>query len=170
MSAFIDQFGEKNGLKYSICEKDFSDAMKGIGDAIAKRLQNLCVNEKLYDTDLDPNNASLADVVADCRVVYRTRETDPVTKQAVYKEDTKSMKKCPQADEDCWQLTIDKKKCEANGQLIQIVRTAAHIAESPTLPEGTQVGMQCRTCPDANTVELLDHESETYKACSYKPF
>ena len=37
LSAFIDQFGQ-NGLKYSICEPDFTDAMSGIGNALAQRL------------------------------------------------------------------------------------------------------------------------------------
>jgi hypothetical protein len=172
MSAFIDQFGD-NGLKYSICEKDFTGAMQGIGGAIAKKLQNLCVDEKLYDTDLDPNNSSLADLVADCRVVFRRPVVDDKTGKVTFVEDAKSMVKCKpgstngKVDQDCWQLTIDHKKCEVNGQLIQVLRTAQSVADNPTLPEGTKVGMQCRTCPDANTVALLDQQSDTYRACSY---
>jgi hypothetical protein len=173
LSAFIDEFGEKNGLKYSICEADFTDAMKGIGDTLAKRLQNLCVDAKLYDTDLDPNNATLADLKADCRVVYRRPETDATTGKIVYKEDALSMPKCAQGatngnvEKDCWQLSIDKTKCPVNGQLITVLRTAKEIADGP-LTEGTKVGMQCRTCPDDLTA--LDEKSQSYQACSYAAF
>jgi len=175
MSAFVDEFGATNGLKYSICERDFTAAMQGIGATIAKRLQNLCVDEKLYDTDLNPQNASLADLVADCRVVYRRPVVDDKTKKITYIEDAKSMPKCKadatsgNVDKDCWQLTIDKEKCLVNGQLIKILRTAEEIKAGP-LAEGTKVGMQCRTCPDANSIAGLDKESETFLACSYAPF
>ena len=37
-AAFVDEFGE-NGLKFSICERDFSTPMSVIGDAIKKRLR-----------------------------------------------------------------------------------------------------------------------------------
>jgi hypothetical protein len=176
LSAFIDQFGETSGLKYSICERDFKGAMQGIGNAIAKRLQNLCVDEKLYNTKFAtvPAPANPDELGADCRVVLREQVvTDNVV---TWQESGKSMKKCKagaengKVDENCWQVTIDKDKCKVNGQLIKVLRTAKDIAERPVLPDGTKVGMQCRTCPDATTIENLDHESESYRACSYKPF
>lgn len=166
MSAFLDEFGD-NGLKYSICEPDFTDAMGGIGAAIAKKLQNLCVDAKLYDTDLNPNNQSLADVAADCRVVYRHQILNGKT--VTYQEDQTPLPKCDpgattgKVSQDCWTLTIDKKKCTVNGQLIQIIRTT-----TDPLPAGTMVGMQCRSCP--NDISKLPTESDTYKACSYTPF
>lgn len=178
MSAFIDEFGEQNGLKYSICERDFTAAMQGIGNAIAKKLQNLCVDEKLYNTRWKSNESPTNpdELGSDCRVVFRNPVVDEKTKRITYNEDPKSMPKCPpgsvngQVAEHCWTVTIDKKKCEVNGQLIQILRTADEIRDNPTLPEGTKVGMQCRTCPDASTVAGLDPQSETYRACSYAPF
>jgi hypothetical protein len=145
-SAFIDEFGA-NGLKFSICEADFSGAMKGIGDAIAKKLQNLCVNYKLWhDANGNP----------DCRVVYRT--PDPVDPKnptvQTYTENPNSLPICgPTPSQgnvptDCWQLTPDKTKCPDayNGQLITVFRSADSIAKLPTLTPGTKVGMQCRTC------------------------
>jgi len=42
MSAFVDQFGD-NGLKFSICQPDFSAAMSKIGSALGKKMQNLCL-------------------------------------------------------------------------------------------------------------------------------
>jgi hypothetical protein len=189
ISAFIDEFGE-NGLKYSICERDFSAAMNGIGEAIAKKLQNLCVEAKLYDTDLNPGNNQLGGVgnkvpvglAADCRVVYRTPRT-LASGQVVYDESAPLPMCDPNAtsaniSEDCWQLTIDKVKCpEANqlGQLIQVLRTQAEIDKGP-LTEGTKVGMNCRTCPDLTKDQLLATMGEngvcvadTCNACIYDP-
>jgi hypothetical protein len=149
LKAFIDEFGE-NGLPFSICQRDFSDSMKKIGDAIAKKLQNLCVDYKLVDTDLNK-----AGVQADCRVVWRTPYQDPKDPTKVlYKEDPNSLPQCPtgassgNVEKDCWQLTVDKEKCKVNGQLINVLRTAAEIAQSKQLAPGTKVGMQCRTCTD----------------------
>jgi hypothetical protein len=42
MSAFVDQFGD-NGVKFSICQPDFSAAMTKIGSALSKKMQNLCL-------------------------------------------------------------------------------------------------------------------------------
>jgi hypothetical protein len=145
ISAFIDEFGT-NGLKYSICEPDFSAAMKGIGDAIAKRLQYLCVDAKLMD--VDPVSPGLQ---PDCRVVYRTPRTTSGS-QIIY-EESAPLPICPPGAtpetvaSDCWQLAYDLAKCPGTGQLITIVRTAAEIAAGP-LTEGTKIGMNCWTCPD----------------------
>jgi len=42
MGAFVDEFGD-NGLKFSICQPDFSAAMSKIGSALSKKMQNLCL-------------------------------------------------------------------------------------------------------------------------------
>ena len=153
MSAFIDQFGT-NGLKFSICQADFADSMKQIGDILAKKLTNLCVDYKLYDTDLDPTNG----VQPSCRVAYR----DPTTGI----EDQNSLPECgtsaATADKDCWQLSTDKGLCPATGQLVKVVRPAGADATNPLAP-GTQVSMYCRTCTDFNAPV----GSDAYKACSY---
>ena len=188
MSAFIDKFGD-NGLKSSICERDFSYGMKGIGDAIAKRLQNLCVDAKLYNTDYanDPGPATAADLQkgADCRVAYRYQQTDDGGSITGYTEDPASLRKCEAGetnshlnhDTDCWQLSIDKAKCTTNGQLIQVLRTADEVAQGP-LKEGTKVGMQCHTCPELSIDQLKSAPyadpdgnciSEVCSACSYSP-
>jgi len=148
-AAFVDSFGE-NGLKFSICQRDFSDSMRKIGDAIAKKLQNLCVDYKLVDTEVDTPG-----VQADCRVVWRTPVQDPNDPtQVTYKESPTSLPQCPdgskmgEVNEDCWQLTSDRTKCPVNGQLINVLRTAQEIQEKRQLEPGTKVGMQCRTCTD----------------------
>jgi hypothetical protein len=147
-AAFVDEFGG-NGLKFSICQTDFSASMKNIGDTIAKKLQNLCVDYKLVDTDLVTPGLQ-----PDCRVVYRT--PDPIDPKnptvQTYTENPTSLPMCSPQDTagnvatDCWQLTIDRDKCPVNGQLVQVLRTAAEIAQGPLTP-GTKIGMQCRTCP-----------------------
>jgi len=190
MSAFIDKFGD-NGLKSSICERDFSYGMKGIGDAIAKKLQNLCVDAKLYNTDFvnDPSPATAADLQkgADCRVAYRYQKKDSKGNITGYTEDPASLRKCQPGEKngnlsqgtDCWKLSIDKAKCTTNGQLIQVLRTADEVAAGP-LPEGTKVGMQCHTCPEL-TIDQLKSPAGPYSdqngncisavcsACSYAP-
>jgi hypothetical protein len=145
ISAFIDEFGQ-NGLKYSICERDYSAAMKGIGDAIARKLQNLCVDAKLMD--VDPVSPGLQPL---CHVVYRTPLILP-SGQITYDESA-PIAMCPPGAtpetvaSDCWQLVYDAAKCPDTGQLITVVRTAAEIAAGP-LVEGTKIGMNCWTCPD----------------------
>jgi hypothetical protein len=147
MSAFIDEFGA-NGLKFSICQPDFTAAMSLIGSTIAKHLTNLCVDYKLWH---DPNNNN----APDCRVVYRTPDPiDPKTPTIqTYTESPTSLPMCDSGatngnvTRDCWQLTPDLTKCPKSygGQLITVLRTKDELANSPLAP-GTKVGMQCRTC------------------------
>jgi hypothetical protein len=156
ISAFIDEFG-MNGLKFSICQRDFSAAMKIFGDSIAKGLQNLCIDAKLMD--VDPVTPGLQ---PDCRVVYRVPQADATTGNVTYTESPQSLPICPPGatpdtiTADCWQLVIDTHKCPVNGQLISFVRTAAEIADGP-LAAGTKVGMQCWTCPDLTSRPGCDY-------------
>ena len=147
-SAFVDEFG-KNGLKFSICEPDFAKSMQTIGDSVAKKVQNLCVNYKLFDTD-----SATAGVQADCRVAWRTPTVDPKDpSRIIWDESALGIPQCPAGATsgnimtDCWQLDYDTSKCFENGQLVNVLRTAAEISSGPLLA-GTKLGMQCRTCTD----------------------
>lgn len=146
MSAFVDQFGA-NGLKYSVCERDYTEAMRGIGKALVSKIQSLCIEAKLKDLDL-----STPGLQPDCRVTYRTPAIDPNTYRLVYSENPQPLPLCqpgttPEtAVTDCWQPVEDPTLCPTHGQLLSIVRTAAEIAAGP-LPAGTQVAMKCRSCP-----------------------
>ena len=147
-SAFIDEFGA-NGMKFSICEPDLSQAMQTIGNAFAGKRQNLCVNYKLLDTDL-----LTPGLQPDCRVVYRTPSILP-SGDWVYMESPTSLPLCPpgatsgNVATDCWQLTSDVTQCPvASGQMVNVLRTSAEIAAGPLAP-GTKIGMQCRTCADS---------------------
>ena len=145
-SAFIDEFGA-NGLKFSICEPDFAKSMQTIGAAVAKKVQNLCVDYKLVDTD-----SATTGVQADCRVVYRMPVQNPQNPtQVTYTEDPVGLPQCPAGSTsgniaaDCWQLASDFSKCPWSGQLVQVLRTRAEINMGPWTT-GTKLGMQCRTC------------------------
>jgi hypothetical protein len=147
-AAFVDQFGA-NGQKFSICETDFSASMSQIGSSIARKLQNLCVNDKLFDQDLVTPGLQ-----PDCRVVYRTPVTDPNDPSKVtYVDSPTAIPLCGAGATsdtiatDCWQLTSDTSKCPSafNGQLVNILRTRAELNAGP-LPAGTQLDMQCRVC------------------------
>ncbi len=141
MSAFIDEFGV-NALKYSICQPDFSAAMNGIGTAIARKLENLCINDKLW---ADPNSGK-----HDCRVAYTRPSADPNNPANV--EDAVAMPECAAGQTinvptNCWYLVNDTTKCPANGQMVQVARSANDISMwGQQLSAGTQLDMQCRIC------------------------
>jgi hypothetical protein len=147
LSAFIDEFGP-NGLKFSICERDFSNAMSVLGQGFVD-YRNPCIDYKLVDAD-----PVTAGVQADCRVFYRTPMQDPLdANKVVYVEDAASMPRCDPGQSDdtqtaypCWKLVIDMSKCPVNGELINIVRNPTE-RSTPLVP-GTKVGMQCWTCTD----------------------
>jgi hypothetical protein len=170
MSAFIDQFGEKNGLKFSICQTDFSDAMKQIGAAIVNTMNDLCVNYKLMDTDVNTDGLQ-----PDCSVYYNRLVDKPDEPgKTRYKLDTDPLPECdsqysasnlpPNEVGDCWTLTTDRKKCEKNGQLISVLRPKEATKDHP-LAIGTMIDMHCRTCTD--DIPGLDPNSPQYKRCHY---
>jgi hypothetical protein len=162
-SAFIDEFGA-NGMKFSICEADYAQALKQIGTVLERKLEYLCVDYKLWDSQPD-----IPGLQPDCRVAYRTPITD-TSGQVHWTENTQSLPQCPDGakpetiTQDCWQLLHDTNRCTVNGQYINVMRTADEIAAGP-LPAGTKVGMQCVTCSDE--VSSLAPQSESYKACNY---
>jgi hypothetical protein len=157
IAAFIEEFGE-NGLKLSICERDFSNAMQIFGNTIAVKLQNLCIDAKLMD--VDPVTSGLQ---PDCRVVYRLPQTDPTTNQVTYTESPESLPMCPPGatsdtiTSDCWRITIDTSKCPRTGWNPSILRTAAEIAEDPVLPAGTKIAIQCWACPEYTSAPGCDY-------------
>jgi hypothetical protein len=151
-SAFIDEFGS-NGMKWSICERDFSASMKGIGDALSRKMQDLCFDYKLVDSDL-----TTAGVQGDCEVRWETPREDPQDPtKVIYIYDPQLMPQCPagaingNVAEDCWQLTMDIAKCPANGQLVNVLRTAEQISNARQIMPGTRVHMKCHVCLAGST-------------------
>jgi hypothetical protein len=156
-SAFVDQFS--NGLKYSICESDFSAAMADIGMTILTKLQNLCIDYKLVDTDL-----TTAGIQADCHVTDQVPDGNSLG----YIESPDSIPRCDQANGQlpCWQVTQDATKCSVGstipasvaGQLVDVQRPKGFV-----VAPGTIVKMQCRVCPETTAgVPVQD-------GCNYSP-
>ena len=144
-AAFIDQFGQ-NGTKFSICESDFSSSLGGIGSALAYRMPNLCLDAKLTDLDLDTPGLQ-----PDCLVFY----LNPVAGTNGQLDHAKGATPLPECDagatpdsvtSDCWQLHNDVTRCPGQGQWVDVVRTTAEIAQTPQIPVGTELSMQCQVC------------------------
>ena len=150
MSAFIDEFGA-NGLKFSICQTDFSSSMKGIGDALAKKMQNLCIGDKLLDTDL-----TAPGLQPDCTAHYLVPTSDPKNPNTVTLVEQAALPQCPtgsingSVSVDCWQLVNDTTMCPSNGQKVQALRTAQEIAAG-SLTAGTLLLVQCQLCSASDT-------------------
>jgi hypothetical protein len=131
MSAFIDEFGD-NGLKYSICERDFTDAMKGIGSSLARKVQNLCI-----PADVGQGSA--------CTVNYYRPLVDDSGK-INYTVDPAEIPLCPNGTTpttDCYAKVTDATLCPGAQYRFELRRTAQAIATGP-LPEGTKVVIRCQ--------------------------
>ena len=179
MSAFIDEFGA-NGLKFSICQTDFSDSMKKIGDAISKHLGNLCVDYKLMDSNTDAPGLQPS-----CRVVYQNPVPDPKNPGKTILVEGNPLPQCdpqysaknppPNDVGDCWMLTTKNDpnptiakdadtKCPNYGQLVTVLRTPGEADAGPLAPL-TKIGMNCLTCTDP--IPGLNQDSPQWKACNY---
>jgi hypothetical protein len=105
------------------------------------------------------------DLQPDCRVVFRTLQLDPDGTPR-YVEPTDSMPRCQAGatpatiTSDCWQVLHDHTKCPESGQVFQVLRTAAEIADSPRLEGGTKLAVQCWTCPDEQSRPGCDYASD----------
>ena len=152
-SAFVDEFGS-NGTKSSVCAIDFSSSMSGIGAALQKKLQNLCIPGTL--ADVDPSTPGLQ---PDCRVVLRTPFVDPSYAKTISYQESAPLPMCPTGASNglvtttCWQLAGGSTRCPAGQSLVQLLRSASDIA-SGSLPVGTQMNMQCRLCPTCDPATI----------------
>jgi hypothetical protein len=135
LSAFIDPFGA-NGLKFGICQPDFSAAMETYGYSGDARSRYLCIDLKLFDADLTQPGVQI-----NCRV----SESDPPvgSPQGPYTESP-----YPQCDDahsvvPCWQVNYDTTKCPVNGQWLPFFGKPGR-----TYNEGTFITVQCEACPE----------------------
>jgi hypothetical protein len=151
-AAFLDEFGA-NGLKFSICQRDFAETMATIGKRLASMFQSPCLDFRLVDAD--PASAS---VQAECDVFWRLPLTDPSDpNELLYEESATSLPPCPAGAtsgtvaEDCWRLLVDLDRYPTSGQRLEVLRTGPEIASQARLPGGTKLHVRCRTCPDSVT-------------------
>jgi hypothetical protein len=85
-SAFIDELGT-NGMKFSICEADYTAALTQIGTPLAAKLHNLCVNYKLWTNPATGR--------PDCRVAHSIPGPEPKNpNNIVYTESPNSLPEC----------------------------------------------------------------------------
>ena len=146
LSAFIDQFGQ-NGMKVSICERDFAPDMRLLQPT--REWWPLCLDKKLVDAD-----TARPGLQPDCRVVYRTPTPDPSDPtRIIYVENPASMPLCDagRADDEqpvypCWRVIKDRSKCPDFGQNLAVLRAPAE--RRIPLEPGTKTEFVCRTCVD----------------------
>jgi len=131
LSSFVDAFGT-SGLKYSICERDFSDAMQGIGGALARKMANRCVS------------SSIDAKACTAHVMHPTADG---TRTVTYVADAASTPKCAEVGapviRDCYTVVSDPTLCPGAQYVIQLNRTEAEIAAGP-LDAGTKLRLSCK--------------------------
>jgi hypothetical protein len=149
LSAFVDEFGYQ-GLKFSTCQPDWSDALKRMGRASDGVLRSICLDAKLVDSD-----PSTADIEPDCLVdIFLPKVEDVSTPStsacATATGDSTEWTRtripyCGTADggAPCWKVVVDTMRCPLNGQMVNILNYSV-----PYIPAGTSVTFQCRVCPD----------------------
>jgi hypothetical protein len=127
--AFMDSFGD-NGHIYTICQDDFTQAVRDIGHNLAKRLTNTCIEARLVDTDVNAPGLQ-----AECQVTDRTP-------QGTDYADT-PLPACDTGMSPCWQLAPDA-----------MCGSGYHVDRIPLdrpAPAGTLLGVKCLTCTSAAT-------------------
>jgi hypothetical protein len=170
LKKFVDGFGDK-GKVFSICNSDFSGAMKQIGDAIVQVLKPGCVDYPLIDT-----NSTTSVTEPECVVFDRTPCPKPGTNNCLQSGYTETrLQECKDASgqildptsldpashsqaaidgvlnnvttqRPCWYLSYDNNTASGcstsyKGQRISALRPAGTVAAA-----GTFLGMQCLTC------------------------
>lgn len=131
ISEFVKSFGA-NGTLDSICNDDFSPALKRIGELIAARLDPGCISEKLIDTDL-----KTAGLQAECSVV------DRVPNNATGGYDDKVLPECGKGAAPCWKLQAPGEggnTCSSGQFRVTVDR------EGKEAPKGTIQSVKCRSC------------------------
>lgn len=103
LDEFLDEFGN-NGLKFSVCERDYRDAMTTIGTAIAKRMKNGCLS---------------ADVDHFAKCTAQVHVPDGVGGYVPFPAFMPSCDDEPTA-EPCYRLVPDATACAAHEYLVQV--------------------------------------------------
>ena len=154
IKAFLDQFPQDSALPFSICESDYSAAMKVIGETISKKLTNLCVPKKLVDTDL--NTPGLQ---PDCDV--RDNVNGKLSDRIPFCGDVNNAK-------PCWHIQADELKCPSKtdtagnkvpSQLILVDRPPGY-----QMAANQKLEMDCRTCSELRTSSFDVYEID---GCKY---
>jgi len=124
IGAFVDEFGD-NGLKFSICQPDFSAAMTKIGSALSKKMQNLCL-------------PAIYAQLTTCTASYLIPDGN-----GTLVRDPRPVPKCnaQRSNSPCYALTSNATICPGNAYLVQLNQGVD--AGSVSLPYGTQLEFRC---------------------------
>ena len=125
MSAFVDQFGD-NGLKFSICQPDFSAAMSKIGSALSKKMQNLCLPAIYAQLTTCTANYLIPDASGNL-----VRQPMPVPKC-----------NAQQSNAPCYSLATNPTTCPGAAYLVQLSQGID--AGVSALPYGTVLEFRCQ--------------------------
>lgn len=115
LAAFLDEFGN-NGLKFSICESDYANAMTTIGTAIAKRMNNGCLT---------------AEVDAFAKCTAQVHIPDGVGGYVPFPAFMPTCNDDPTAD-PCYTLAKDTTRCAASEYIVQVT-PASYVTTSTIL-------------------------------------
>jgi hypothetical protein len=133
VKSFVESF--PNHEIISICEGDFSGAMRRLGEKIRATVGPPCVTERLYDIDRADG------LQVDCAVT----EKIPVAGGGVEERVVPSCAAAPNGV--CWNL-VENAQCTASRRLIEIERR-----DGSQPVEGTRQSMRCLTCTDTMILE-----------------
>ena len=124
-SAFVDEFGD-NGVKFSICQPDISAAMSKIGDALSKKLQNLCLPASYAQLTACTANYLVPDASGTL-----VRNPVPVPRCNVL-----------QSNPPCYSLASSPTACPGDAYLVQL--NLGTDAGNASLPYGTVLEFRCQ--------------------------
>ena len=123
LASFVDAFAD-NGLKFSICQPDYSAAMTKIANALSKKMQNLC---------LPAAYAQRA-----CPARYLRPDAN-----GVLVPDATALPECnaQQSNVPCYALTTDGTLCPGAAYVVSPVQAGG--AGTDSLPYGTVLEFRC---------------------------
>jgi hypothetical protein len=125
MGAFVDEFGD-NGLKFSICQPDFSAAMSKIGSALSKKMQNLCLPAVYGQLTTCTANYLIPDASG-----ALVRQPTPVPKCNAQRSNA-----------PCYSLASNPTTCPGAAYLVQLNQGID--AGAVSLPYGTVLEFRCQ--------------------------
>ena len=127
LASFVDEFGD-NGLKFSICQPDFSAAMSKIGAALAKKSGNLCV-------------ATRTDNYQGCTANYLIPDGS-----GTLVRDPTAMPLCNggQTNRPCFALVTDASRCPTGERVVQVLKPSGASPDGGgSLSAGTMLEFTC---------------------------
>ena len=124
LSSFVDKFAG-NGLKFSICQRDFSDSMQLIGGNLVRKMQNLCLPAVFAQ-------------YGSCTVNYLTTDTNGNDVR-----DANAIPLCGAQPDSypCYAVTTNATLCPGDDYYVELDRGSS---ASVPLPPGTKLEFRCR--------------------------